>query len=155
MSASKKVIAARAAHMSCARSALEDAGQNSWSAGLQPAFSAIFGAKPSATRRSDLSALPSNFFALRPALECGSETICATAATGYVSTMDWQKIAALAVVAGTVGVFLTRAWPHRRKFSFERQTHCGCGSAALAAAGHSVVFHARKGERARVIVKMK
>jgi hypothetical protein len=68
--------------------------------------------------------------------------------------MDWQRIAALAVVAGTAGVFLTRAWPHRRKFSFERQTHCGCG-AGQGGAGHSVLYHARKGRRAQVIVKMK
>jgi len=69
--------------------------------------------------------------------------------------MDWQRIAALAVVAGTAGVFLARAWPRRRKFSFERQTHCGCGTAGQAGAKNSVVFHARKGQRAQVIVKMK
>ena len=85
----------------------------------------------------------------------GAETICAKAARGYVRNMDWQKIAALAVVAGTAGVFLTRAWPRRRKFSFERGTHCGCGTAGYGGAKNSVVFHARKGERARVIVKMR
>jgi hypothetical protein len=69
--------------------------------------------------------------------------------------MDWQKIAALAAVAGTAAVFLARAWPRRRKFSFDRNTHCGCGSAGRAGAGNSVVFHARKGQRALVIVKMK
>jgi len=69
--------------------------------------------------------------------------------------MDWQRIAALAVVAGTASVFLARAWPGRRKFSFERQTHCGCGAAGQAGARNSVVFHARKGQRAQVIVKMK
>jgi hypothetical protein len=67
--------------------------------------------------------------------------------------MDWQRIAALAVVAGTAGVFLARAWPRRRKFNFERETHCGCGTAGQAR--NSVVFHARKGQRAQVIVKMK
>ena len=67
--------------------------------------------------------------------------------------MDWQSIAALAVVAGTAGVFLVRAWPRRRKFSFERETHCGCGTAGQA--GNSVLFRARKGQRAQVIVKMK
>jgi hypothetical protein len=69
--------------------------------------------------------------------------------------MDWQRIAALAVVAGTAGAFVARAWPRRRKFSFERQTHCGCGTAGHAGAKNSVVFHARKGQRAQVIVKMK
>jgi hypothetical protein len=42
------------------------AGQESWSAGLQPAFSGIFGGKPSATRRSDSSALLSDFFVPHP-----------------------------------------------------------------------------------------
>jgi hypothetical protein len=69
--------------------------------------------------------------------------------------MDWQKIAALAVVTGTAGVFLTRLWPRRRKFSFERNTHCGCGMACCAGAGNSAVFHERNGERARVIARMK
>jgi hypothetical protein len=69
--------------------------------------------------------------------------------------MDWQKIAALAVVAGTAGMFLARAWPRRGKFSFERQTHCGCGTAGQDGSRNSVVFHARKGQRARVIVRMK
>jgi hypothetical protein len=81
--------------------------------------------------------------------------ICAKAARDYVRGMDWQKIAALTAVAGTAAVFAARVWPRRRKFSFERNTHCGCGSAGPAGAGNSVVFHARKGERARVIVKMK
>jgi hypothetical protein len=40
------------------------AGQESWSAGLQPAFSGTFWEKPGATRRSIFCALPSNFFVL-------------------------------------------------------------------------------------------
>ena len=68
--------------------------------------------------------------------------------------MDWQKIAALAVVTATAAVFLGRAWPRRRKFSFERRTHCGCAAAAPADARNTIVFHARKGRRPRVIVKM-
>ena len=84
-----------------------------------------------------------------------SESICAEAARGYVKDMDWQKMAALAVVAGTAGVFLARAWPRRRKLSFDRDSHCGCGTAGHAGGGPSVVFHARKGERARVIVRLK
>jgi hypothetical protein len=69
--------------------------------------------------------------------------------------MDWQRIAALTAVAVTAGVFVARSWPGRRKFSFERQTHCGCGGGGAAGAKNAVVFHARKGERAQVIVKMK
>jgi hypothetical protein len=69
--------------------------------------------------------------------------------------MDWQKLAALAVVAGTAGAFLMRAWPRRRKFSFAHDTHCGCASPSQSGPKNSIVFHARKGERPRVIVKMK
>ena len=69
--------------------------------------------------------------------------------------MDWQTTTALAVVAGTAGVFLAKAWPRRRKFSFERDTHCGCGTAGEGGGRNSVVFRARKGERAQVIVRMK
>jgi len=69
--------------------------------------------------------------------------------------MDWQKFVALAVVAGVAGAFLARALCRRRKFSFARDTHCGCGSASQSGTGNSILFHARKGERPRVIVKMR
>ena len=68
--------------------------------------------------------------------------------------MDWQQIAALAVVAVTTAVFVVRAWP-RRRFSFQRDTHCGCGGANHSGPKNSVVFRARKGERGQIIVKMK
>jgi hypothetical protein len=64
--------------------------------------------------------------------------------------MDWQRIAALAIVTITAGAFL-RAKLRRRKFSFERDTHCGC--ALPSGSGNSIVFHARKGERAQIVVK--
>ncbi len=64
--------------------------------------------------------------------------------------MDWQKIAALGVVAATAGLFARAKWP-RRKFNFERDTHCGC--AAPTNTGASILFSARKGERAKIIVK--
>jgi hypothetical protein len=86
--------------------------------------------------------------------ELPAETICAKSARGYVSFMDWQPIATWAVSAGTAGIFLARAWPRRRKFSFQRETHCGCGGAGDSGR-QSVVFRARKGQRAQVIVKMK
>jgi hypothetical protein len=67
--------------------------------------------------------------------------------------MDWQQSVALAVVGVTSGLFIWSRFRPRR-FSFERDTHCGCGRAA-SAPGHSVVYRARKGERPEVIVKMK
>jgi hypothetical protein len=64
--------------------------------------------------------------------------------------MDWQKIASLVIVAVTAGAFLW-AKLRRRKFSFERDTHCGCASPS--GSKNSIVFHARKGQRAQIIVK--
>jgi hypothetical protein len=64
--------------------------------------------------------------------------------------MDWQKIASVVIVSVTAGIFL-RAKLRRRKFSFERDTHCGCASPA--GTKNSIVFHARKGQRAQIIVK--
>jgi hypothetical protein len=68
--------------------------------------------------------------------------------------MDWQKLAALSVVAATAGLFL-RATLRRRKFSFARDTRCGCSSTHHAAARTSIVFSARKGERSKIILKNK
>jgi hypothetical protein len=64
--------------------------------------------------------------------------------------MDWEQAASFVIVAATAGAFLRAKW-RRRKFSLERDTPCGCGSAPGPRA--SIVFHARKGQRARIIVK--
>jgi hypothetical protein len=66
--------------------------------------------------------------------------------------MDWQQIAALTVVAATAGGFM---WTklRRRKFSFEHDTHCGCASASETGSRSSIVFHARKGQRPKIILK--
>ena len=66
--------------------------------------------------------------------------------------MDWQKIASFVIVAVTAGAFL-RAKLRRRKFSFGHDTHCGCASPS--GSKDSIVFHARKGRPARIIVKSK
>jgi hypothetical protein len=71
---------------------------------------------------------------------------------GYLNFMDWQKIAALGVVAATAGLFL-RAKLRRRKFSFEHDTHCGCSAGSSAGSKTSIVFSARKGGRSRIIMK--
>jgi len=65
--------------------------------------------------------------------------------------MDWQEITASIVVAATAALFVL-SWVRPRKFSFQRDTHCGCASAAP---GNSIVFRARKGQRREVIMKMK
>ena len=68
--------------------------------------------------------------------------------------MNWQQAVSLAIVALAGGLFL-RGQFHRRKFSFERDTHCGCSAQGQFGTKSSIVFHARKGERPEVMVKMK
>ena len=68
--------------------------------------------------------------------------------------MDWQQIAALAIVTTTAAVFLWQRL-RRRKFDFRRDTHCGCSAPGGAGAQSSIVFHARKGERPTIVAKMK
>jgi hypothetical protein len=68
--------------------------------------------------------------------------------------MDWQQLVSLVVVA-SAAVLLLGSKFRRRKFSFARDTHCGCATSAGASPHSSIVFRARKGERAQVLVKMK
>jgi hypothetical protein len=70
--------------------------------------------------------------------------------------MDWQQLVALLIVA-TAAALLVWGRVRRRKFQFGRAAgaHCGCSTPGGAASQSSIVFHARKGERPRVLVKMK
>jgi hypothetical protein len=67
--------------------------------------------------------------------------------------MDWQQFIALLIVAVAAALLVwSRVRP--RKFQFGRDTHCGCSAPGVAAPKSSITFHARKGERPRVVVKM-
>jgi hypothetical protein len=68
--------------------------------------------------------------------------------------MDWQEFIALSIVAATALVFVFNKF-RRKKFSFQRDTHCGCSGAGNSASKGSIIFHARKGERGEIIMKMK
>ncbi len=69
--------------------------------------------------------------------------------------MDWQQFAALGIVGVTV-LLLLRGRFHRRKFSLQRDTPCGCSAAARSSPTQSTVtFRARKGGRPEIIVKIK
>jgi hypothetical protein len=68
--------------------------------------------------------------------------------------MNWQQAVSLAIVASVAGLFLWGQF-RRRKFSFARDTHCGCSMHGQSETKSSIVFHARKGERPEVVVKMK
>ena len=68
--------------------------------------------------------------------------------------MDWQALGALLIVAVTAGLLLWGRF-RRRKFSFQRDSHCGCSAVPSSVPQSSIVFRARKGERPEVLVKMK
>jgi hypothetical protein len=68
--------------------------------------------------------------------------------------MDWQQLVALLIVA-TAAVLLVWGRVRRRKFKFGRDTHCGCSAPGATAPQSSIVFHARKGEPTRVVMKMR
>ena len=66
--------------------------------------------------------------------------------------MDWQQTVSLLIVAATAGAFF-RSWLRRRRFVWERDTHCGCSSPGQPGARRSVVYHTRNGQRPQIIVK--
>ena len=68
--------------------------------------------------------------------------------------MNWQQAVSLAIVASVAGLFM-RGQFRRRKYSFERDTHCGCAAQGQPEVKSSIVFHARKGGRPEIVVKMK
>jgi len=68
--------------------------------------------------------------------------------------MNWQQLVSLLIVA-TAAFLLLRPKFQRRKFSFARDTHCGCAGPGQPRPQHSILFHARKGQRPEIIVKMK
>ena len=60
----------------------------------------------------------------------------------------------LVVVASAAALLLGSRF-RRRKFSFARDTHCGCAASQGSSVQSSIIFRARKGERAEVLVKMR
>jgi len=72
----------------------------------------------------------------------------------YLVSVDWQQIIALTIVAATAGIFAWRKFRPRRS-PFGRAGHCGCAGGSQPVDKSSIVFHARKGERPQVIMKMK
>jgi hypothetical protein len=68
--------------------------------------------------------------------------------------MDWQQVTSLLIVAGAATLL---AWGRlrRHKFNLARDMHCGCAGGGSGGTQGSIVYHARKGERAQVIVKLR
>jgi hypothetical protein len=81
---------------------------------------------------------------------------CTSGFSGYLALMDWQQLVSLMIV-GAAGLLLLAGKLRRHKFSFQRDTHCGCAAAAQFSpqSSSSIVFRARKGERPQVVVKMR
>ena len=70
--------------------------------------------------------------------------------------MEWQQLVSLMIVAAA-GFFLLAGRLRRRRFNFQRDTHCGCAATAQFGpqSSSSIVFRARRGERPQVLVKMR
>ncbi|HWX22715.1 MAG TPA: hypothetical protein VN578_22660 [Candidatus Binatia bacterium] len=68
--------------------------------------------------------------------------------------MDWQQLVSLMLVAAAAALLLAGKL-RRRRFQFQRDTHCGCGSVAQSAPQNTIIFRARKGQRPEVLVKMR
>jgi hypothetical protein len=69
--------------------------------------------------------------------------------------MDWQQLVSLFIVA-VAGILLAHSKFRRRRFSFERSTPCGCaGAGRRQPSAGSIIFHARKGRRPEVLVRIK
>ncbi|MBI5802914.1 MAG: hypothetical protein HZA92_19610 [Verrucomicrobia bacterium] len=66
--------------------------------------------------------------------------------------MDWQQLAALAIV-GIAAFLLLRSQLRPRGHCLSKAGPCGCSATGPAPKG-SIVFRARKGERPQVIVKL-
>ena len=71
-----------------------------------------------------------------------------------LAVMDWQEATALLIVAATAAVFAWRKL-RPRKFSFQRDTHCGCSTSVADQPPPSIIFHARKGERPEITIRTK
>jgi hypothetical protein len=72
----------------------------------------------------------------------------------YRLKVNWQQIVSLVIVAAAAGALLWGKF-RPRKFSLQRDTHCGCASPGESGPRNSIVFRARRGERPQITVKMK
>lgn len=67
--------------------------------------------------------------------------------------MDWQQIGALAIVGITVILFAWRLL--RRRSNSQLAKHCDCADGAAGETPPSTVLRGRRGERPRMIVRLR
>ena len=67
--------------------------------------------------------------------------------------MDWQQPTALMIVASTAGVFLWQ-WLRPKRLGGKKGSVCGCSANMNSGPKPSVIYHARKGGRSQITVKM-
>ena len=67
--------------------------------------------------------------------------------------MEWQQLAALAIV-GIAAFLLIRSRLRPRGDCLSKSGPCGCSAGIGPAPKGSIIFHARKGRRPEIIVKM-
>jgi len=79
---------------------------------------------------------------------------CAAAESAYLCVVNWQELIALSIVAVAAG---SLAWSkfRPRKFSLQRDTHCGCSSPGQSAPRSSILISGRRGQPPQVTMKMK
>jgi hypothetical protein len=68
--------------------------------------------------------------------------------------MGWQQLISLGIVVIAAALLLWGRF-RRRRFSFQRDTHCGCAGNSTVSSQNSIVFRARKGEPREIVVKMR
>jgi hypothetical protein len=73
---------------------------------------------------------------------------------GLCFGMDWQHLASLSIVVLAAGCLL-RSRLRRPRFSFLRDSHCGCAASSPIGPQTSIVYRARKGQRPEVQIKMR
>ena len=78
---------------------------------------------------------------------------CGLAGSRYVADVDWQQVAALAIVAATAVGMGWRLFG-RRSRPGSRSGFCGCADASASGRRGRILCQARKGERPRITVRL-
>jgi hypothetical protein len=75
------------------------------------------------------------------------------AALSYGEPVDWQQLISLGIVAGAAALLVWGKLRPQRGLSTRGHGHCGCSRMNSPSSGGSLRYEARKGQRARLIVR--